>query len=91
VGVKLLPQRQVLQDWTRVEDLEVDSSQKRSFEYHVVEDVVAERIMLTIKCLDGRSRTVRLDPTVLATDADPSSFIEIAERRVRQLYDKGMI
>ena len=53
---------QILQDWTLVKDLEVDSSQCRTFEYHVVEDLDAERRTLTIKCLDPEARTVRLDP-----------------------------
>ncbi len=91
VGVKLVVHRQIVQDWTLVEDLEVDSSQLRSFEYHVVEDLDDARRTLTIKCLDPQARTVRLDPTLLATDADPASFSDIARRRVRQLYLKGRI
>jgi hypothetical protein len=89
--VKLLLHRQILQDWTLVKDLEVDSSQCRTFEYHVVEDLDAERRTLTIKCLDPEARTVRLDPLVLSTDTDPASFPDIAQRRVRQLYRKGKI
>ncbi len=86
-----LAERQILIDWTRVEDLEVDHAQTRTFEYHVVKDPSAERVMLTIKCFNAEAETVRLDPTVIPNAADPDSYPEIANRRVRHLYSNGMI
>ncbi len=86
-----LADRQILIDWTRVEDLEVDDRETRSFEYHVVRDMSAERVTLTIKCFNESAETVRLDPTVIPNAADPDSYPEIASRRVRHLYSNGMI
>ena len=63
----------------------------KAFASFMQEDLDDARRTLTIKCLDPQARTVRLDPTVLSTDADPASFSDIARRRVRQLYLKGRI
>ena len=80
---------EVLQDWIRVENYEVDAGEVRTFEFHVVRDEEGRRVTMTIKCLDDEEKTVRLDPTVLATDA--VSFPELAERRIRRLYQLGLI
>jgi len=86
-----LANKEILKDWTRVENFPVDEREHRNFEYHVVKDVAAERIMLTIKCFNEEAETVRLDPTVISETADPENFTDIAERRVRQLYSDGRI
>lgn len=86
-----LANKQILQDWVRVENFPVADCEHRNFEYHVVKDIAAERVMLTIKCFNDDAETVRLDPTVIPTSSDPSSFTDIAERRVRQLYSDGRI
>jgi len=86
-----LANKEILKDWTRVENFPVDEREHRNFEYHVVKDVAAERIMLTIKCFNEDAETVRLDPTVISATADPENFTDIAERRVRQLYSDGRI
>lgn len=80
---------EVLQDWIRVENYEVDAGELRTYEFHVVRDQEAGRMTLTIKCLDSDENTVRLDPTVLNTG--DSSYPEIAERRIRRLYTLGLI
>lgn len=80
---------EVLQDWIRVEDYEVEAGEVRTFEFHVVRDQDGRRVTMTIKCLDHEENTVRLDPTVLAT-ADVS-FPDLAERRIRRLYQMGLI
>jgi hypothetical protein len=80
---------QVLQDWIRVEDYEVDAGEVRTFEFHVVQDEQGGRVTLTIKCLDAEEKTVRLDPTVLGSAE--ASFPQIAERRVKRLYAMGLI
>jgi len=86
-----LAKRQILKDWTRVEGFPVDERERRNFEYHVVKDVTAERVTLTIKCFNEEAATVRLDPTVIPTSSDPTSYSDLAERRVRQLYSNGRI
>jgi hypothetical protein len=86
-----LANRQILKDWTRVENFPVDDREHRDFEFHVVKDVTAERITLTIKCFNEESETVRLDPTVIPETSDPETFAHLAERRVRQLYSDGRI
>ena len=80
---------QVLQDWVRVEDYEVDAGEVRTYEFHVVRNEDGGRVTLTIKCLDHEEKTVRLDPTVVPS-AD-ASFPQIAERRIRRLYALGLI
>ena len=88
----MLHRRHIVQDWTRVEDYEVDSSEYRTFEYHVVADENTERMTLTIKCLDAdATRVRRLDPNDLAPDTDHDSYADIAGKRVKQLYTNGMI
>ena len=86
-----LQRRQIVQDWTRVEDFEVASSEFRTFEYHVVAEEESERIVLTIKCFDAAAHTVRLDPNALAANTHESAFADIAARRVKQLFANGMI
>lgn len=80
---------QVLQDWIRVEDYEVDAGEVRTFEFHVVQDEDGGRVTLTIKCLDQDDNTVRLDPTVVGSAE--ASFPQIAERRIKRLYAMGLI
>ena len=89
--VGALQRRQIVQDWIRVENLEVASSEFRTFEYHVVVEEESERFVLTIKCFDADAQTVRLDPNSLSPDTQQSSFADIAARRVKQLYASGMI
>ena len=84
-------QIEVLQDWIRVDDLEVDVNEHRTYEFHVVQDPQVGRVTLTIKCLDGKEQTVRLDPTVINAHPDRFDFPQLAERRIRHLYAKGMI
>ena len=86
----ILQQSEVLQDWIRVEALEVDAGEHRTYEFHVVQDPVVGRVTLTIKLLDGEEKTIRLDPTVI-NPAEDEAYDYIAERRVRHLYHKGMI
>ena len=86
-----LQHRQIVQDWIRVEDFEVASSEYRTFEYHVVAEEESERVVLTIKCFDSDAQTVRLDPNALAADTEESAFADIATRRVKQLFANGMI
>ena len=86
-----LANKEILKDWTRVENFPVADQVLRNFEFHVVKDVAAERTMLTIKCFNEEAETVRLDPTVIADAADPETFTDIAEKRVRQLYSDGRI
>lgn len=86
-----LQRRQIVQDWIRVENLEVANSEYRTFEYHVVSEEESERIVLTIKCFDADAQTVRLDPNCLAPDTHESKFADIATRRVKQLFANGMI
>jgi hypothetical protein len=82
-------QVEVLQDWIRVEDYQVDAGEVRTYEFHVVRDEEHGRVTLTIKCLDGEENTIRLDPTVL--NAGEHAFPEVAERRIRRLYRMGLI
>lgn len=91
MGYQAIAERQILQDWTRVENFLVDDEQKRTFEYHVVRDVAAERVTLTIKCFNEAAETVRLDPTDISSSADPESYPDLAGRRVRHLYSIGRI
>jgi hypothetical protein len=86
-----LANKEILKDWTRVENFPVDDREHRDFEFHVVKDIAAKRIMLTIKCFNEDSQTVRLDPTVISETSDPEAFTDIAQRRVRQLYSDGRI
>ena len=81
-------QVQVLQDWIRVENYQVDAGELRTYEFHVVKDEEHGRVTLTIKCLDNKENTVRLDPTVL--NSAEISFPEIAERRIQRLYALGL-
>lgn len=80
---------QVLQDWIRVENYEVDAGEVRSYEFHVVRDEQGGRVTLTIKCLDSDENTIRLDPTVLSSPE--ASFPQVAERRIKRLYNLGLI
>ncbi len=80
---------EVLQDWIRVENYEVDAGEMRTYEFHVVRNEEAGRVTLTIKCLDSDEKTIRLDPTVL--NNGEAVFPEIAERRIRRLYSLGLI
>jgi len=89
--VTALQRRQIVQDWTRVEDFEVASSEFRTFEYHVVAEEESDRVVLTIKCFDSDAQTVRLDPNALDSDTHESTFAEIASKRVKQLFANGMI
>ena len=82
-------QLEVLQDWIRVENYQVDAGEVRTYEFHVVRDEAHGRVTLTIKCLDCEENTVRLDPTVL--NPGDHAFPEIAERRIRRLYSLGLI
>ena len=82
-------QVQVLQDWIRVENYQVDAGELRTYEFHVVRDEEHGRVTLTIKCLDNEENTVRLDPTVL--NSGEVAFPEIAERRIKRLYSLGLI
>jgi len=91
VGYLAIAERQILQDWTRVEDFLVDAGEKRTFEYHVVRDVAAQRVTMTIKCFNEAKETVRLDPTDISSSADPESYPDLAGRRVRHLYSVGRI
>lgn len=84
-----MQQVEVLQDWIRVENHQVDAGEMRTYEFHVVRDEEGGRVTLTIKCLDSHEKTVRLDPTVLS--AGQSEFLKIAERRIQRLYAKGLI
>ena len=86
-----MQKREVIQDWVRVENLEVDASQVCSYEYHVVQHPEGHRITRTIKCLDEQARTIRLDPTVIVEAAEPEGYARLAERRVRHLFRKGML
>lgn len=80
---------QVLQDWIRVEDYEVDAGELRTYEFHVVQNDEGGRVTLTIKCLDDDDNTIRLDPMVIGS-AD-ASFPQLAERRIKRLYAMGLI
>lgn len=80
---------EVLQDWVRVEDYEVDAGELRTYEFHVVRDEDGGRVTLTIKCLDDQENTVRLDPTVISSSN--AAFPELAARRIRRLYALGLI
>lgn len=80
---------EVLQDWIRVENYQVDAGEARTYEFHVVRDQEVGRVTLTIKCLDSEEKTIRLDPTVINTG--DRAFPEIAERRIRRLYSMGLI
>lgn len=91
MGYLAIAERQILLDWTRVEDFLVDEGQKRTFEYHVVRDVSAERVTMTIKCFNDAAETVRLDPSDISSSADPESYPDIAGRRIRHLYSVGRI
>ena len=57
----------------------------------MVEDVDNERITLTIKCYNANAQTVRLDPTDVHRAADPDTYSNLAEKRVRQLFERGRI
>jgi len=91
LGARTVSSRNILQDWTRVEDLEVGEREFRSYEYHVVEDTETARVTLTIKCFNAQAQTVRLDPCDVDRASDPDTYSDLAERRVRQLYDNGKI
>ena len=85
-----MQQREVLQDWVRVTDFEVDAGEHRTYEFHVVQDPEVGITTLTIKLLDGDEKTIRLDPTVIR-EGHEEAYAQIAERRVRHLYSQGMI
>ena len=88
----MLNRRQIIQDWTRVEDCQVGDSEYRTFEYHVVTDETTERMTLTIKCLDADATTVRrLDPNDLEPGTDNGRYEDIATKRVKHLFVSGMI
>ena len=88
----MLRRRQIIQDWVRVEDFEVGSSEYRSFEYHVVADEATAQMTLTIKCLNADCTAVRrLDPNDLPQETARGSYEAIATTRVKQLFANGMI
>ncbi len=84
-------QREIIRDWTRVADFEVADREVRTYEFHVVADPVAERTIMTIKIFNDEDRTVRLDPVDVDRDQAPDAYDRLAERRVRRLYDTGLI
>ena len=83
--------RRIIQDWIRVERLEVDNDEYRSFEYHVVEDTQTARTILTIKLYREDDMTVRLDPSDVDAGVDAEVYNQVAENRVRHLYAHGVI
>jgi hypothetical protein len=88
----MLQHRQIIQDWVRVENCEVSSSEYRTFDYHVVAAQESDRAILTIKCLNADATTVRrLDPNSVAPGTDREGYEDIAARRVRQLFANGLI
>ena len=86
-----ISRRRIIQDWTRIERLEVDDEEYRSFEYHVVEDPETDRTILTIKLYRDDDLTVRLDPSDVMPNADLATYSAYAERRVKHLYAAGRI
>ncbi len=84
-------QREIIRDWTRVADFEVADQNFRTFEFHVVADLVAKRTIMTIKIFNDEHRTVRLDPVDVDRDQDPQVYEHLAERRVKRLYANGLI
>ncbi len=88
----MLQRRQIILDWTRVEDFEVATAEFRSFEYHVVASENPERLTLTINCLDPKAGEARrLDPNEVAPGTDQVGYADIAGRRMKQLYLDGAI
>lgn len=84
-------QREIIRDWTRVADFEVADKNFRTFEFHVVADLVAERTIMTIKIFNEEHRTVRLDPVDVDRGQEPPDYEHLAERRVKRLYASGLI
>ena len=84
-------QREIIRDWTRVADFEVADQNFRTFEFHVVADLVAKRTIMTIKIFNEEHRTVRLDPVDVDRGQDPQVYEHLAERRVKRLYANGLI
>ena len=89
--VEKVRHKEIIQDWTKVEDLPVGDTETRSFEYHVVADEETQRVVLTIKCYNAEARTVRLDPSDVQRADHPDEYLHLAERRVKQLFVNGMI
>lgn len=86
-----LSQRQVLKDWTRVDDFEVANGEFRTFEYHVVALGDAKRTILTIKLYREDDMTIRLDPSDIEPSVNEERYVTLAEKRVRQLFINGTI
>ena len=84
-------QREIIRDWTRVADFEVADENFRTFEFHVVADLVAERTIMTIKIFNDEHRTVRLDPVDVNSGEEAQVYEHLAERRVKRLYANGLI
>lgn len=84
-------QREIIRDWIRVSDFEVADENFRTYEYHVVADLVTERTIMTIKIFNEENRTVRLDPVDVAQDQEPHEYETLAGRRVKRLYANGLI
>jgi hypothetical protein len=88
----MLSQREVVQEWTRVEDYPVDRKEVRTFEYRVVSiSDTPRRTVLTIKLYRGGDCTIRLDPSEVSAGGNADTYTRFAERRVRYLYDCGKI
>lgn len=84
-------QREIIRDWTRVDDYEVAERDFRTYEFHVVADPAAERTIMTIKIFNDEHRTVRLDPVDVHQDQTPGGYERLAQRRIKRLYDNGLI
>ena len=84
-------QRRIVQDWTRVDDFEVDGGEYRTYEYHVVADDEKDRVTLTIRVFREKEQSIRLDPTDFDGSSDHPSYAAFAERRVKHLYANGLI
>jgi hypothetical protein len=84
-------QRRILQDWTRVDDFQVDGGEFRSYEYHVVADDENDRVTLTIRVYREKEKSFRLDPSDFDGSSDHPSYAAFAERRVKHLYSCGLI
>lgn len=87
----MVAQREIIRDWTRVSDLEVADQNFRTYEFHVVADPCANRTIMTIKIFNDEDRTVRLDPVDVDRGEDAEVYHGLAERRVKRLYENGLI
>ena len=84
-------QRRILQDWTRVDNFEVDGGEYRTYEYHVVADDENDRVLFTIRVFREKEHCMRLDPTDFRGKTDLPSYAAYAERRVKHMYACGLI